>query len=124
MEICRGQVYWWSGYNHSRTHIQTGTRPVVIVSNDVCNEVSPVIAVVPLTTHIKLPYPQQVPLIMNGGVSIALADQITTIPVDELGTFICTLKDFQMEQIDRAIKVQLGLIDVHSNSKVSEYGAR
>lgn len=124
MNYHRGGVYWWSGYNHNRTHIQTGTRPVVIVSNDVCNELSPVIAVVPLTTHIKSPYPQQVPIIMNGGVSIVLADQITTVPVDELGSFVCTLKDFQMEQIDRAIKVQLGLIDIHPNSKVSEYGTR
>lgn len=114
MDIRRGQVWWWTCPHHSRSHIQQGTRPVVIVSNDVCNQASAVVTVVPLTTSVKRPFPQQVPVIHDGGVSIALADQLTSIPVAELDRYLCTLREFQMDQIEKAIAIQLGLIDVAS----------
>lgn len=110
--ITRGSVWWWKCEGADRIHIQQGIRPVVVVSNDVCNQSSAVITVVPLTTKIKRPFPQQVPIIMNEAVSIALADQITSIPVSELSSHICNLKQFQMDQIDRAIAIQLGFIDI------------
>lgn len=111
MDIRRGQVWWWNCPAHNRKHIQEGKRPIVVVSNDACNKASPVVTVVPLTTSVKYPYPQQVPLIVNRNISIAIADQITSIPVDELENFVCTLFDFQMDQIDRAIAVQLGFMN-------------
>lgn len=114
MDIRRGQVWWWNCPDHNRKHIQEGTRPVVIVSNDTCNQASEVITVIPLTTSIKRPYPQQVPVIFDGGVSVALADQITSIPVSELHRYICDLRDFQMDQIENAIAIQLGLVKVES----------
>ena len=110
MDIRRGQVWWWDCATHNRKHIQEGMRPVVIVSNDTCNVASPVVTVVPLTTSVKRPYPQQVPIVVNDGISIAIADQLTSIPVSELKKYICTLRDFQMDQIDRAMAIQLGLI--------------
>ena len=114
MDIRRGQVWWWNCPDHDRKQIQTGTRPVVVVSNDTCNQASEVITVVPLTTSIKRPYPQQVPVIFEGNVSIALADQITSIPIIELHRYICDLRDFQMDQIDKAVAIQLGLVSVES----------
>lgn len=110
MDIRRGQVWWWKCPEHNRSHIQEGARPVVIVSNDTCNAMSPVVTVVPCTTAVKRPYPQQVPLVIDRNVSIAIADQITSIPVGELDRYICTLADFQLEQVDRAISVQLGFV--------------
>ena len=109
MDIRRGQVWWWRCPEHTRAHIEQGIRPVVIVSNDTCNAMSPVVTVVPFTTSIKKPYPQQVPTIFERSVSVAMADQITSIPACELDRFVCNLADFQMEQIDKAIAVQLGL---------------
>lgn len=110
MNIKRGQVWWWNCPDHNRKHIQEGTRPVVVVSNDTCNKASEVITVVPMTTSIKKPFPQQVPVIMDGNVSIALADQITSIPVSELHRYICDLRDFQMDQVDKAVAIQLGFV--------------
>ena len=112
MDIRRGSVWWWNCPDHSREHIQEGTRPVVIVSNDACNQVSGVVAVVPFTTRVKRPYPQQVPVVFDEGVSIALTDQLTSIPISELHRYICDLRDFQMDQIDTALAIQLGLVDV------------
>ncbi len=116
MDIRRGQVWWWNCPHHNRKHIQEGKRPVVVVSNNTCNKASPVITVVPLTTSVKRPYPQQVPIIFQESVSIAIADQLTSIPVSELENCVCTLCDFQMDQIDRAIAVQLSLVLAHDQS--------
>lgn len=112
MDISRGDVWWWNCPIHSREHIQQGVRPVVVVSNDTCNQASPVVTVVPLTTAVKRAYPQQVPVIFNGSLSIAIADQITSIPVTELGKRICKLCDFQLDQIDTAVAIQLGIVSV------------
>lgn len=123
MDIRRGQVWWWNCPEHNREHIEKGTRPVVVVSNDTCNTYSPVVTVVPFTTSIKRPYPQQVPVIFNGSVSVAIADQLTSIPVSELERFVCTLQDFQMEQVDKAIAVQLGFIAPTKKPQVSDSGS-
>ena len=112
MEIRRGSVWWWNCPPQYREHIQEGVRPVVIVSNDVCNHSSGVVTVVPLTTRIKRPFPQQVPVVLPDSISLALADQITSVPVRELQRHICDLRDFQMDQIDTAIAVQLGFVNV------------
>lgn len=114
MSILRGQVWWWNCPFHNRDHIQKGTRPVVIVSNDTCNEMSSCVTVVTLTTKASDAYPQQVPIVLDRRVSIALAEQMTTIPVRELGKYVTTLQQFQMDAIDRAILVQLGLVDARN----------
>lgn len=107
--ISRGDVYWWNCPVHNRPHLLNKTRPVLVVSNNTCNLNSGVITVAPLTTSAKKAYPTQVPVVINGGVSIILLDKVTSIPVEELGSKITYLKDWQMEQADRALRVQLGL---------------
>lgn len=112
MEIRRGSVYWWNCPVQRRAHLQQGVRPVVIMSNDSCNEHSGVVTVVPLTTKVKRPYPQQVAVVMPDGVSLALCDQVTSIPVEELSRYICDLYDYQIDQIEVALAIQLGLVSV------------
>lgn len=109
--IKRGDVFWWECPAHHREHIQEGRRPCVIVSNNVCNRSSGVVTILPFTSKVKKSYPQQVPTIFNKTVSIALADQITSVPKSELMEKICHLAPWQMDQIDHAIKVQLGMAD-------------
>lgn len=110
MEIKRGDVWWWKGPPNHRLHIQEGARPCVVVSNDQCNKASGVVTILPFTTKIKRPYPQQVPIVFDGGVSIALADQITTIPKSELDNRVCRLTAWQMAQIENAMLIQLGIM--------------
>lgn len=107
--ISRGDIYWWNCPVHNRPHLLNKTRPVLVVSNNTCNLNSGVITVAPLTTSAKKAYPTQVPVVINGGVSIILLDKVTSIPVEELGSKITYLKDWQMEQADKALRVQLGL---------------
>lgn len=110
MKVQRGSVYWWYCPEHQRKHIQAGVRPAVVVSNNCCNEYSGVVTIVPLSSKIKKPYPQQVPVILVDSVSIALCDQVTAVPVDELSNHICDLKDYQMDQIDTALAYHLGFV--------------
>ena len=107
--ISRGDIYWWNCPFHNRPHLLNKTRPVLVVSNNTCNLNSGVITVAPLTTSAKKAYPTQVPVVTNGGVSIILLDKVTSIPVEELGSKITHLKNWQMEQADKALRVQLGL---------------
>lgn len=124
MEIRRGSVYWWNCPEHNREHIQEGVRPVVVVSNDKCNEFSRVVTVVPFTSRVKRPYPQQVAVVMPDGVSIALCDQVTSVPVGELHRHICDLCDYQMDQIDTALAVQLGFVSVEDRPYSLVHGTR
>lgn len=69
--------------------LQTGLRPVIIVSNNTGNYFSSVVTVVPLTSKRKKELPTHTtlyPNVINGlsKVSVALAEQITTIPQDYL----------------------------------------
>lgn len=112
MDIRRGEVYWWRCPEHHRPHLLNKTRPVVVVSNDICNAVSKVITVAPMTSQSKKPYPVEVPVVFNGEFSVVLLDKITSIPVEELGYKMGALKDFQMWDVEKAMKIQLGLESV------------
>lgn len=112
MSVKRGEVFWWNCPDHNRPHLLKKTRPVLVVSNNTCNLNSAVITVAPLTTKVKRAFPTQVPIVINDGVSIVLLDKITSIPIEELGTKIGLLKDWQMAQVDQSLRVQLGLEDV------------
>lgn len=109
-EVRRGRVYWWNNPRPKSGHLQSGRRPCIVISNDVCNARSPVVTIVPCTSKAHKPYPQQAPFVLQGGLTVALGDQLTSIPVSELDDYICTLKDFQLEQVEKAVLVQLGLV--------------
>ncbi len=91
--------------------IQGGKRPVVIVSNNTCNEVSPIITVVPLTRQKKkLSQPTHAVIAdPAGGQSVALAEQIMTIDRTLLDDRIGRVKGSDLEKINRIILTQLGM---------------
>lgn len=124
MNIRRGSVYWWNCPEHNRKHIQEGVRPVVVVSNDNCNEFSGVVTVVPFTTKVRRPFPQQVAVVLPDGVSLALCDQVTSIPVEELQRHICDLHSYQMDQLDTALAIQLGFVSAEDRPYSMTYGSR
>ena len=64
------------------------------------------------------------PVVVNGGVSVILLDKVTSIPVEELGKKITHLKDWQMEQTDRALRVQLGLEEYNEENDERPFAQR
>lgn len=109
----RGEVWWWNSERQSAGCLQKSNRPVIVVSNDVCNANSSVITVVPLTTKVHRSFPQQVPVVCNGRISVALGDQVQCVPIEELTSYFGKLEGYQMERVNKILLVQLGLENGH-----------
>lgn len=96
------------------SHVQSGMRPVVIVSNDVANTHSPIVSIIPLTTNLaRVDIPTHTVLHSRflRCPSMALCEQITTIDKSRLkermGAVECL---HERLSIRHCVKVQLGLV--------------
>ena len=113
MKIQRGGVVIAS-LEPVRGSEQGGTRPVLIIQNDIGNEAASTTIVAPLTTkRFSRGYPTNVEL--PRGVSglkfdsTVLLSQIRTIDKTRLEKKIGYLPESYMEKIGQAIKISLGL---------------
>ena len=80
----------------------------MIVSNDAANRHLNRVQVVPLSSSGKPAFPSEAVVTVDGARNKAMADQITTAK-SRLGRYLCTLDRRELNAIERAIKVQLGL---------------
>jgi mRNA interferase MazF len=90
------------------------TRPVVIISNDKNNEFSGTITVLPITSkRLEKIYPYEVFLAKGMGNlpkdSKVKADQIRTIDKTRVITHIGKLREEEIAEIEKAIKIHLAL---------------
>jgi mRNA interferase MazF len=93
---------------------QGGFRPIIVVQNDIGNKFSPTVIAAAITskTTEKAKLPTHVPISTVSGLeknSLALLEQIRTIDRRRLGTYIGTLDDKTMQDIDHALLVSFGL---------------
>lgn len=115
----RGEIYYIS---RSLTYSNIGSeqdagRPAIIVSNNKNNENSEVIEVVFLTTQDKPELPTHVPIRSSRKPSTALCEQVNSISVERVGDYIGEATEAEMEDIDIALLISLGLdIPVENNS--------
>ena len=110
--VNRGDIYYAS-LSPSQGSEQGGNRPVIIIQNNLGNKHSPTTIVVPLTSRIgKKTLPTHI-VIENGcGLvceSIALCEQIRTIDKSRLTTRLGAVSETTMTEIDKALKISLGL---------------
>lgn len=95
-----------------RTSVQGGARPVLIISNDVCNERSSIVTVIPMTTQIKHPgQPTHVVLTLKDGTqSMLLAEQIMPLDKGYLDRKIEACTDGStIGRIETAVREQVGM---------------
>lgn len=94
---------------------QGGTRPVLIIQNDIGNRFSPTVIIAAITAQIqkaKLPTHVEIDAKKYGFErnSVILLEQLRTIDKSRLTDRITQLDDELMEKVDIALEISLGLL--------------
>lgn len=109
-KINRGDIIFIKDLNTAIGSEQHGGRPAIVVSNDKCNEHSPVIEVVYLTTaQKKSRQPTHVEVSESRRPSTALCEAVYSIDKRRLAKLIGMASRNTMEKIDRALLISLGI---------------
>lgn len=107
----RGEIYYidnGKNYNYVGQE-QKISRPAIIVSNDKCNTFSNYVEVVYLTTQEKTDLPTHVDIYSTGRKSTVLCEQVHSISKERIGDYVATCTDNEMQMINIALAVSLGL---------------
>ncbi len=112
--IARGKIYWVQLDPTIGSEIKK-TRPALVVSNDINNQIASTVTVLPLTSNCEIIRPFEVLLPAgSGGLksdSKAKANQIRTVDKQRLSvqSFGGTVDTAILKRVDKAIKVHLDI---------------
>jgi mRNA interferase MazF len=111
--IRRGEIYWVNLDPVIGSEISK-TRPGLIISNNINNEVADVVTVLPLTSNVHKIYPFEVLLTKKiSGLtadSKVKANQIRSVDKKRLGKLIGFVSESTLKKIEIALKLHLGLL--------------
>ena len=112
-KVNKGDIYY-ANMNGTVGSEQNGTRPVIVVQNDIGNKYSPTIIVVPLTSQIDLKMSQPTHYYLKAFVnirydSIVLTEQIRAIDKQRLKEKIGNINYKTMQEIDEKMMIALGI---------------
>ena len=115
----RGEIWFANLGSHPQSSVQSGCRPVIVISNNIGNAHADTVNALPLTRHVKrLNLPCHTELTQDAitdlqqhfDFSMILAEQITTIGKNTLLNYVGKIADTAvMHRIDHAVLTQLGL---------------
>mgnify|MGYP002240483591 CR=1 FL=1 len=112
MNILRGDLYY-ADLTPVTGSEQGGVRPVLMIQNDMGNRFSPTVIVAAVTSRQdKHPLPthvQSVQPLWPEEHSVVLLEQIRTIDRVRLREYIGRLTEEDMEQVDHALRISIGL---------------
>lgn len=120
LKFQRGDIYFVRLDNRMGSE-QSGTRPAVILQNDVGNSCSPTLIVATLTskTEKKAAQPTHCLVELEGlEPSIVQAEQIFTIDKSRVKRFVGHLTPEEMGRVDDAVKISLALNPMGSIQKL------
>ena len=105
----RGAIYWVD-LDPTRGGEIGKRRPSVIVSNDSAIRAQNRVQIIPITSNVARISPWEAPLTVQGRSCKALADQIRTVAKERLLERIGDVTVVELRAVERALKVQLGLV--------------
>jgi len=93
---------------------QGGCRPVLLLQNDVGNHFGPTLIVAPITSRYWKKSKQPTHTLIAGvrnlsSPSVVLAEQLLTIDKTRVMKYLGRVPEEQMQTVDKAVKVSLGL---------------
>ncbi len=106
----RGEVWWVDFPNPVGGEIQK-RRPCVIISNDLSNRFLNRVQIIPLTSSMGKLQAGEAYVNVAGKEGKALATQIQTASKERVLNRIGRLSEFELKQVEKAIRVQLGMSD-------------
>lgn len=114
--ILRGDIYY-ANLNPVIGSEQGGVRPVLVIQNDIGNKYSPTTIIAAITSKIKrAKLPTHVELSATQfdleKDSVILLEQMRTIDKRRLKEKIAHLDDDIMNEVDQAILISLGLVEL------------
>lgn len=116
--IHRGEIYYISrGGASPQGCEQYPDRPAVIVSNEQNNEHSGTVEVVYMTTQPKNDLPTHCVIRSTGRPSTVLCEQVNSVSVERIGTYIGEVSEREMQNIDIALMISLQLDENDKTSK-------
>jgi len=105
--VKRGEVYYTTLPDRGRG-IQSGIRPVVVISNDIGNHFSNVVIVAPVTSKRKTNLPTHTTITLDKKSTI-LCEQLTTVHKSKLYNKIHTLTETELTALDNALRASIGI---------------
>ena len=109
VQVYRGEVYLATLLGEGSE--QKGTRPVLIIQNNVGNQFSPTTIIAPITTSFKKSsLPVHVP-VYNRDLykdSVVLCEQIQVMDKSRLEKQLCRLTDKEMSAVNKALAISIG----------------
>lgn len=116
----RGDIWFADLGSHSNSSVQSGCRPVIVISNNIGNAHADTVNIVPMTRHLKKPeLPCHTEITPDNisdkrqflETSMVLAEQVTTISKLALRNYAGHIEEIEvMQRIDDAVAAQLGII--------------
>lgn len=116
MQIRRGDIFF-ADLSPVVGSEQGGTRPVLVLQNDIGNQYSPTTIAAAITSQIsKAKLPTHVEVTAKGSGlekdSVILLEQIRTIDKTRLREKVTSLNEEIMNKVAQAVEISLGLIEI------------
>lgn len=104
----RGEIYWVN-LDPSVGGETKKTRPALLVSNDIGNEMANIVMVAPITSKVKNVYPFEVKVLVNGKAGKIMLNQCRAVDKSRLISKIDDIDQETMKSVEDAIKIVFGL---------------
>src|ERR1700690_3116570 len=104
----RGEIYWVE-FDPSVGKETQKTRPGLIVSNDIGNEVSDIVMIAPITSKTDKLYPVEVKITLDGKEGKIMLNQCKAIDKSRLKAKMGSVDSDTMRSVEEAIKIVFAL---------------